>query len=283
MNVRIAALFVASLAIAACGSAPDESLVEGSSDLTSKAPSKRQSLETFSCPKGKSEIRVAFYDADSTLRVSKKNSVTASAIDDVDVLPFAARSVKADHDAGYLVAIVSNQGGVGSGKTKYEVAEGGLRTTAEKLGKLGAKIDYFDFAEDDDEFRKPEAGMATRLSGFVEEKCGRGIDIAHSKMIGDSGYKEGEDGPHPDGRPADDFSHADRLFAENLGIPFEEPTDAFGWKAFKVYNVLGERELLPFLKKIEERAAELREDGKIEEADELDAEVAGNRKVNRLE
>lgn len=286
--------FVPFVWVAGCSSSADEEGESAESDLTSctakqaaagkcaKAPEKRQSLDMFTCPKGKKEIKVAFYDADSTLRVSKKNGVTAMAIDDVDILPFAARSVKADHDAGYLVAIVSNQGGVGSGKTKYEVAEGGLRTTAEKLGQLGAKVDYFDFAENDDEFRKPEVGMATRLSGFVEAKCGRGIDIAQSKMVGDSAYKEGEDGPSPDGRKADDFSNADRLFAENLGVPFQEPTDAYGWRDYGVYNVLGEKQLLPFLEKIEERAASLRAKGEIEDADALDEEVAANRKVNNL-
>lgn len=278
-----------------CSSSADQEAVESESDLTSctakqadagacaKAPAKRQSLDTFACPKGKKEIKVAFYDADSTLRVSKRNGVTAMAIDDVDILPFAARSVKADHKAGYLVAIVSNQGGVGSGKTKYEVAEGGLRTTAEKLGQLGAKVDYFDFAENDDEFRKPEVGMATRLGEFLEAKCGRGIDVAASKMIGDSAYKEGEDGPSPDGRKADDFSNADRLFAENLGVPFQEPTDAYGWRDFGVFNVLGEKQLVPFLKTIEERAASLRKEGKDEEAASLDEEVASNRNVNDLQ
>jgi histidinol phosphatase-like enzyme len=177
---------------------------------------------------------------------------------------------------------VSNQGGVSSGRTTLEIAEGALATTARRLFELGAKVDYFDFAEAEDEFRKPGIGMATKLEEVLRQKCGKSFDRAASQMIGDSGYKKEVDGPHPDGRPADDFSNADRLFAENVGVKFAEPTDAFGWRRFGVFNVLGETELVPFLAKIEAEAQRLRQSGDAEGARALDEEVTANRRVNGL-
>ena len=95
-------------------------------------------------------------------------------------------------------------------------------------------------------------------------------------MVGDSGYKKDVDENHPDGRPADDFSNADRLFAENLEIPFTEPEEAFGWETFKVHNVLGEAELVAFLKKMDETRASLVKKG------DTFKEIADIKSVNRL-
>lgn len=275
------ALSLFTLATTAPGCAEQDDATDEAEAQASKALKARREL-SFACPKKSDPIKVAFYDADSTLRVSKKNAVSATSVDDVDILPFAAKHMKAMNKSGFLVAIVSNQGGVAAGKTSYAVAEGALLTTAKKLARLGAQVSYVDFAEADDENRKPKTGMADLLDTLLQKKCGRGFDRSLSTMTGDSGYKEHVDGPHPDGRPADDFSNSDRLFAENVGIPFAEPTDAFGWRAFGVFNVLGERELVPFLDKLDARVEELRKDGDDAAADELAAEVAANRKENGL-
>jgi len=247
------------------------------------APASRQNLDTYTCSASSTPIKVAFFDADSTLRVSKSGSVTANSVEDVNVLPFAASKIAELSHSGMLVAIVSNQGGVASGKQTFEVAEGALVFAAKQLAKLGGKIDYIDLAEKLDDNRKPETGMAKQLDALLQEKCGVGIDIPGSQMVGDSGYKTGVDGPHPDGRPADDFSNADRLFAENLGVPFQEPTDYFGWKAYEVYNIASQAELVSLLGKIDAEIATLRSSGEDPaRLAALEAEVAGNRKVNAL-
>lgn len=274
-------LFLAPVLTAGCAEDIDDDAADESEANATASLKARREL-SFTCPKGKALIKVAFFDADSTLRVSKQNGVTANAVDDVDVLPFAADFVKARSKEGFLVAIVSNQGGVSAGKTTFEVAEGALLTTAKKLGKLGGRVNYIDFAEAEDENRKPDRGMADRLDAMLKQKCGRGLDFKLSTMTGDSAYKKDVDGPSPDGRPADDFSNSDRLFAEKIGVAFAEPTDAFGWRAFGVFNVTGEKELVPFLDEITARAAELRKAGDTAAADALDAEVAANRKVNAL-
>ncbi len=228
-------------------------------------------------------VRAAFFDADSTLRVSKIGLVTAGSVDDVNVLPFAAKKIRALNQKGYLVAIVSNQKGVSTGKTTYEVAEGALIQVAKLISRLGARVDYLDFAEGDDEYRKPDIGMARKLDEVLREKCGVGIDIGRSQMVGDSGYKKGEDGPHPDGRPADDFSNADRLFAENLGVPFHEPCDYFGWRKYgETYNIENQDQLEALLGAMSDAAADLRANGSPNKAKALEREVRDNRKVNGL-
>ena len=244
-------------------------------------PTSRRDLSMYTCPKSGDSIKVAFLDADSTLRVSKSGSVSANDDKDVDVLPFVASSLAKLNADGYLTAIVSNQGGIEQGHITFDIAEHALAFTASQLSALGAKIDYFDFAEKKDDNRKPEIGMATRLDELLVEKCGMPIDIGGSMMIGDSGYKKGTDGPHPDGRAADDFSNSDRLFAENLGVEFHEPTDYFGWKSWKVYNIASEAELVAFLEKIEAKAEDLEEEDP-DRAESLAKEAADNRKVNGL-
>lgn len=218
-----------------------------------------EDLATYTCPAGAEPIKVAFFDADSTLRVSKSGAVSANTADDVNLLPLVARKVAQVNAEGFLVAIVSNQGGVAAGYVTFEQAVGGLQRIASLLAqRAGARVDYLGLAPGDGELRKPKTGMADKLDKLLTEKCGRGIDKAASFMVGDSGYTKLKDGPHPDGRPADDFSNSDRLFAENLLGPghFHEPTDYFGWKAWRVYNIETEGELDDFLVNLENNGSE---------------------------
>lgn len=217
-------------------------------------PTVRQDLSSWTCREDGAAQPVAFFDADSTLRVSKSGQVTADDPADVNILPFAARRVAELGAQGYLIAIVSNQGGVGSGHQSYEDAEGALAFTVSQLGALGARVHYFDFAENYDDFRKPKPGMGTRLDGLLTTRCGAGVDHARSLMIGDSAYKRNSDGPSPDGRPADDFSNGDRLFADSFGVWFAEPKDAFHWRDYGVYNIATEAELRGFLDAIDAEA-----------------------------
>jgi DNA 3'-phosphatase len=226
-----------------------------------RIPAGRRLLDPSVCPAAGGAIKVAFFDADSTLRVAPSGAVTANAIDDVSLLPFAADAIARLNGEGYLVAIVSNQLGVSRGFITAAVAEGALLATAGRLSLLQARVDYVDYAERANADRKPGTGMAMRLEALLEQTCGSAIELGGSIMIGDSGYREGVDGPHPDGRPADDFSNADRLFAESLGIEFQEPTDAFGWRDFGVYNVADAAGLEAFLDAIDAEAARLGQTG----------------------
>lgn len=224
-------------------------------------PSERRNLEAYACPSDVDDVGVAFLDADSTLRISRSGTPTASHEQDVYILPFVARRIAELNDQGYLVAIVSNQGGVAAGFTDFEVAEGALVFVAHQLEQLGAKIDYIDFADQKDDFRKPKTGMADGLDDALEGKCGFGVDWETSFMVGDAGYKKDVDGPHPDGRPADDFSNSDRLFAEALEIPFSEPADYFGWADYGFHNIRYESQFLGVIDGMQAELAELETSG----------------------
>jgi DNA 3'-phosphatase len=254
-------------------------------EATLPHPSTRRTLEAYTCPSEPSAegVPVAFFDADSTLRIARSGQFTASEKDDVYILPFVASNVAQLSADGHLIAIVSNQGGVASGVTPFDVAEGALVFVASQLHVLGAKVDYLDFADQKDEFRKPKTGMADLLGDMLADKCGVGVDWQSSFMIGDAGYKKNVDGPHPDGRPADDFSNSDRLFAENLGIAFTEPNEQFGWRAWEVYNLAKPSDLFGLLDAIDAEIAALAESGDDPERHEmLAAEVKANRQINDL-
>lgn len=249
---------------------------------TPSSPTERRNLDAYACP-ADAEVPVAFFDADSTLRVSKSGTPTASSAEDVNVLPFAAPYITELQERGYLVAIVSNQGGVAAGITPFEVAHDALVFTASQLTALGGTIDYLDFADQKDEYRKPNTRMGTELEERLVAKCGTAVDWDGSFMVGDAGYKKNVDGPHPDGRPADDFSNSDRLFAENLGIDFSEPTDAFGWRAFGFYNIRYQSQLLGVLEAMQTVVDELRASGDDpERLAELEHEIESIREINAL-
>ncbi len=186
---------------------------------------------------GGKKIKVAFFDADSTLRVSKSGSVSANDPQDVYLLPCVADRLKLLAENNFLIAIVSNQGGVPK-VIPYSTAEGALLTTVNLIAELGGMIHYYDFAEGngEKEDRKPGIGMALRLEKMLQE-LGYELDKEHSFMVGDSAYKKDVD-VRPDGRPGTHFSNADRLFAENyfseyasdvVPYRFEEANVFFGW------------------------------------------------------
>lgn len=197
------------------------------------------------------KVRVAFFDADSTLRVAPSGSVSANAATDVAILPMVAPKLAELDKQGYLIAVVSNQLGVAKGYVSFETADGGLRTMMAQLASNGATIHYYDFAEAEDENRKPEPGMARRLETLVQTNFGVTIDWEKSFMVGDSAWKRGVD-TEPDGTPGADFSNTDRLFAESVaklhpGFAFHHPRDFFGWKKFSVVNFEKYDQLQKFL------------------------------------
>lgn len=180
------------------------------------------------------QIRVAFFDADGTLRPSIKPGQPPQSPKEVVLLPGVASKMREKAKEGFLVAIVSNQAGIPR-YVSLEKAEQTMAKTAELLERQGAHVDYFDFAENYDEDRKPEAGMARRLEDILKKELGViGIDREHSFMVGDAAWmRASKNGPaetRPDGRPGFNHSNADRLFAANFDIPFQEAADFFEWR-----------------------------------------------------
>lgn len=191
------------------------------------------------------KIKIAFFDADQTLRVTGGPHFYPQHGSDVVLLPFVAEKIKMLQESGYLIAIVSNQGAVSAGKILLSVADSALMQTVRLLEKKGAFIHYFDFADKFDVDRKPMPGMAERL----EKKLGElnpslKIDWKNSLMVGDAGYlaselKSGE-------KNIADYSNFDRTFAEKIGVRFIHARDFFGWTKYGVKEFITHQDLLEF-------------------------------------
>lgn len=186
------------------------------------------------------KIKVAFFDADSTLRISKSGRLSANNPLDVIILPGVANKIAELTKDGYLIAIVSNQGGIisknvtfnqdNSYEGKFQIADQALKYTIRLIQKENplAKIHYYDFAErgKGDFYTKPSVGMAKHLERVLAKK-GFEIDWNNSFMVGDSDYTEDQISPR--GRRGDASSPSDREFAENLNIRHIHPQDLLGW------------------------------------------------------
>ncbi len=182
-----------------------------------------------------SKVKVAFFDADSTLRRNKKGGPFVRNPGDVKILKGVAEKLRELNDQGYLVAIVSNQLGVTTGQLSFKQADQNLLQTVMLLREEGAIVHYFDFAESKNFNRKPEGGMADNLErvlamDFPEPNPVK-IDWKNSFMVGDAAYMKGE--LRPDKTKGNDHTNADRLFAEGIEVKFEEPRYFFGWKKKK--------------------------------------------------
>jgi DNA 3'-phosphatase len=198
-------------------------------------------------------VNVAFFDADSTLRVSKEGTPSANGPHDYLILPGVKEEIRRLNHQGYLVVIVSNQAGI----PKYislKDADSAIFNMIQDLKAEGAIVHYYDFAENRDDHRKPGTGMARDLQARLVESLGKSgsINKAKSFMVGDASYKRainGEPGEtRPDGRLGFNVSNSDRLFAENFGIKFYEPQDFFGWKKYGV-ELIESKEHLQELKR----------------------------------
>lgn len=192
-------------------------------------------------PPADGKIKVAFFDADSTLRVSKSGSVSANGPTDVALLPGVAKKLAELAKDGYLVTIVSNQQGVQFGHVSLADADAALQHTIKLIREAGGTVHGYHFAEADGPRRKPDIGMAVDLEMAAKKQFGAHVsfNLDESFMVGDSAFKKpsvdkrtGEPKPgdkRPDGKDGVDFSNSDRLFAEKLGVPFHEPHTFFEW------------------------------------------------------
>jgi DNA 3'-phosphatase len=170
------------------------------------------------------KVKVAFFDADDTLRRSKSGKFVVNEPDDVEILANVGEKIKALNTEGLLVVIVSNQAGIPR-HVSLENADRTLLKTIELIGAQGGVIHYYDFAENKDDQRKPQTGMAKTLEAALKTRFGAEIDWKNSFMVGDAAYAKDE--KRPDGTPGSNFSNSDRKFAENLGIPFVEAKEFF--------------------------------------------------------
>lgn len=210
---------------------------------------RRVLLSCYQPPAGK--VKIAFFDADSTLRVAPSGKPSANGAKDVALLPNLVPAMKRLEAEGYLIAIVSNQGGIAAGFVTFEDAQAALVYCCEKMARLGITVHHIDFAEGNGPDRKPDIGMGRRLADLVKSQLGRDVDWEKSMMVGDSAWKKGVD-LEPDGTPGEDHSNADRFFAENLtkafgGVAFHHPRNFFAWLRHGVRNFSTYADLVAFI------------------------------------
>ncbi len=195
-------------------------------------PIKRRQIVGFKFDSSAPSVKVAFFDADDTLRRSKSGAIVVNEEADLQILPGRAAKIAELNQQGYLVVIVSNQGGIPQ-YLSLEQAESLLAKTISELSREGGRVHYFDFAEFRDQDRKPGIGMAERLEQLLKTFEGGPylIDRSKSFMVGDAGYKAAVGGEpaelRPDGTSGTDFSNSDRIFAEKFGIPYTHANDYF--------------------------------------------------------
>ena len=250
--LRSAVLCVSMIVLFACQhSAERLTAVEAGATVAPKpkvicpsATRREISRDTFT-PPANGAVRVAFFDADSTLRIALSDSVSANSPTDVRILPNVPKVLKMLKEKGYLIYIVSNQNGVGAGRVTCETAEGALRYTISEITKAGGFVHGYDFAENADENRKPGTGMALALEESLKRTFGADISIdkTQSFMVGDSAFKKADATYVGDWKldlskltmvPGTHFSNADRLFAQAYGVHFYEATDFFGWRKYGI-------------------------------------------------
>jgi len=131
--------------------------------------------------------KACFFDRDGVI-IEEADYISDPAL--VRLCPFAADAIRAMHDAGRLVIVVSNQSGIARGY----FTESDLRAVEARMNELlaeaGVKIDaaYYCFHHKkgivpeyaiDCDCRKPKPGMLLRAAKDLD------IDLAASFMIGD--------------------------------------------------------------------------------------------------
>ncbi len=194
-----------------------------------RLPEKRRSLILPAITAGRT-VRIAFFDADNTLRHARSGKPSPHGKADLVVHHSCFCKLKELSEAGFLLAVVSNQAGIELGHISRAEVEEAMQETLRIFADKGIQFNYYDYAELYNDDRKPEAGMAWRLERQLQ-MAGFSVNWAESFMVGDAAWKRGHD-CRPDGTPGEDHSNSDRRFAETIalkhpGFGFFHPADFF--------------------------------------------------------
>ncbi|KAF2035544.1 DNA kinase/phosphatase Pnk1 [Setomelanomma holmii] len=171
--------------------------------------------------------RIAAFDFDSTLITSASGKVfSRDATDWKWWHSSVPTTLKRLHEDGYLVAIVSNQGGI-SLKSDPKTVKSDQKRLADFKQKVSAVLNQLDIhisvfaATTRDQYRKPRTGMWDELWDEYDLDSVSSIDLENSFFVGDAGGREALLGG------VKDHSCCDRDFAANVGIQFHTPEEYF--------------------------------------------------------
>ncbi|RKF53944.1 Bifunctional polynucleotide phosphatase/kinase [Erysiphe neolycopersici] len=187
----------------------------------------------------KRRTKVAAFDFDSTLIITKSGKVHASNAQDWKWWhPSVPEKLKKlyRHDGSFSISIISNQAGLSiksdsAPKSKLSLFK---MKVSDVLGHLDIPITIY-AATEKDLYRKPRTGIWLELLKDFDFNDSTGnLNLEESIFVGDAAGRQSSNK-----RPKD-FSCSDRNFAENVGIKFATPEEYF----------LGEKQR-PFLRNFE--------------------------------
>ncbi|KAF2797926.1 PNK3P-domain-containing protein [Melanomma pulvis-pyrius CBS 109.77] len=176
----------------------------------------------------KGKRKIAAFDFDSTLITSASGKVFGRDANDWkwwhSSVPGAIRKL---HEDGYLVAVVSNQGGI-SLKSDPRTVKSDQKRLADFKGKVSNVLHQLDLpisvyaATGRDQYRKPRMGMWRELMEDYDLEAADAVDLDNSFFVGDAGGREAVAGG-----ASKDHSCVDRDFAANTGLTFLTPEEYF--------------------------------------------------------
>lgn len=126
--------------------------------------------------------KAIFLDRDGV--INKKRDDYVKFIDELEIFPYVANSIKKFNDHNFLVVVVTNQSAVNRGLTTKNNVNQIHQTIKKHVEKENARIDQFYFCphkpDENCNCRKPKSGLL--LKAITEFQ----IDPKSSWMIGDS-------------------------------------------------------------------------------------------------
>ncbi|KAG2732742.1 hypothetical protein G9P44_003732 [Scheffersomyces stipitis] len=210
--------------------------------LICNLPENTEFLRNYHSVSNSKSIKVAAFDLDGTLIDTKSGQRFARTADDwrfwspdskteSKVLEKLADLIKEK----YLIVVFTNQGGViaNIANKSYNNFVQRVNSVAAKLSDFinGNETELLVFASPkkpggkavlvstDEQFksmRKPESGMWTELTQFLQKSSGLDVDIHNSIYVGDAAGR------------VKDFSDSDAMFAKNINCTFKTPEEFFG-------------------------------------------------------
>ncbi|KAA6410434.1 MAG: DNA kinase phosphatase Pnk1 [Lasallia pustulata] len=180
--------------------------------------------------------KIAAFDFDSTLIQTSSGNVFGKSPTDWrwwhSSVPDVLRQLYSD---GYLMVILSNQGGI-SLRSDPKTVKSDQKRLSDFKAKVSLVFAQLDFpiaiyaATARDQYRKPRTGMWNEVLEDLDLDVGDGPDLAASFFVGDAGGRQGSRGDKGD------HSCSDRDFAVNVGIDFKTPEEHFLHQAPQAYS-----------------------------------------------